>query len=285
VITSPYVQPLLDAPPPSQAELGVLVHRWRRSELRRLSDDVEGTPLALMNPGLDGPARTTRTITCAVTALRPGGAPRGGAPGAGVRVVLEGDAWMGGALRVEAGDVVRLRDDAEWRAGESGALWLDAIDLPLVSAISPDGEPARRRRSPCATCLPRVHRWERTEAVLARSGSPAIARFGTPRGDLTPTLRVEANRLSPGRRTPSARSSGSAVIAVLAGAGTSVVGGWEFGWERGDVFVVPPGAPVDHRADLTADLLVVSDAPALRALGRWWLETEPEPQPVEHMLD
>jgi hypothetical protein len=68
-LVSAYVRPLgLERP----SELGVLVHRWRYRDLRRLAAASSGTPLALVNPGLAAPARTTRTLTCAVTHLEPG---------------------------------------------------------------------------------------------------------------------------------------------------------------------------------------------------------------------
>jgi gentisate 1,2-dioxygenase len=300
---SAYVRPLVAAMPPSEPELGVLPHRWRSRDLRRLStgDPAGGRSLALVNPGLAGETRTTRTLTCAVTHLRPGVQPATGPPSAGVRVVLEGGARFTASGTVSRGDVVRLQDvpPEAWRAGDGGVLWLDVLDLPLVAAISPDSlDPARvpapRRGGPCPpTCRPlaRVQRWARTEAVLAEGrsddGFPTVARFGRPKvaGDLTATLRAEAHRLQPGHRSPSVRSSQSAVVVVLAGTGTSVVGGWRFAWEPGDVFVAPPGAPVDHQADVAADLIVISDAPALGALGLWWAQTDPDHQPVEHTLD
>lgn len=100
-------------------------------------------------------------------------------------------------------------------------------------------------------------------AQAARIGSfPRIARFGTPGRDLTPTMRAEVHRLDPGRRTPTARSGHNAVVIVLAGSGASVVDGRRLGWDAGDVFAIDPGAAVGHRAGETADLLIVSDAPA-----------------------
>jgi gentisate 1,2-dioxygenase len=273
----------LESPAP---ELGVLTHRWRSGELLGLARAQPGSPVALANPGLSPPARTTRTLACAVTHLEPG-MRAAGPRHAGVRLVLDGQALYappsGPALKLARGDLVRTRDvrHGEWRAGDAGAIWIDAVDRPLVAAIAAEGEPD----SPCDRCpFPRVHRWSRTESVLGEAG---IARFGSPASgsDLTPTLRVEVQRLDAGSRTPSVRASGSAVVVALTGSGTSVVGGWSFGWEAGDVFVVPPGAAVDHLPDATADLLVVSDAPALARLGLWWYETEPEHQPIEDALD
>lgn len=309
-MTAPaYVQPL-DALAPVRADLGVVTHRWRYRDLRRLSE--AGRSLALVNPGLGETARTTRTLSCTVTYLKPGARTRTARSASGVRIVLEGEAGFapvaGTHLTLARGDVVRTQDAgaADWEAGEQGALWLDVMDVPLVSAISPESlegaEHARCRRAPrrsrCGAeerpaCLPLpvIHRWAKTEAVLAEAtgdgSSPRIARYGTPKvgGDLTPSLRAEVHRVDPGRRSPSVRANESAVVVVLAGTGTSVVGGWRVPWQPGDVFVAPPGAAVDHHTDVMSDLLVITDAPALQALGLWWSETGLEYQPIEGTLD
>jgi hypothetical protein len=161
---------------------GVVTHRWRHGELRSLS---EGVPfLALPNPGLEGTPRTTPTLACAVTYLPPGlhSLP---APGStGVRVLLEGEVGFtpaaGAAFRLSARDVVRTGDigPGEWEPGESGAFWLDAVDMPLVSALS-SGDGMRPRRpgpGPCAfaegaDCRTptRVHRWAQTRTVLEQA--------------------------------------------------------------------------------------------------------------------
>jgi gentisate 1,2-dioxygenase len=283
---------------------GVVTHRWRHGELRSLS---EGVPfLALANPGLGGTPRTTPTLACAVTYLPPGLHSLPAPDSTGVRVLLEGEVGFtpaaGAAFRLSARDVVRTGDigPGEWEAGDSGALWLDAVDMPLVSALS-SGDGMRPRRpgpGPCAfaegaDCLTptRVHRWAQTRTVLeqaaAQGSFPGIARFGAPRRgrDLTATVRAEVHRVEAGRRTPSVRANQSAVVVVLGGAGSTVVDGCRLSWGPGDVFVLPAGAPVDHHADVTADLLIVSDAPALAALGLWWADTDDVHQPIDSTLE
>jgi gentisate 1,2-dioxygenase len=81
------------------------------------------------------------------------------------------------------------------------------------------------------------------------------------------------------------RANQSAVVVVLGGAGSTVVGGCRLRWDPGDVFVLPAGAPVDHHAHVTADLLIVSDAPALAALGLWWADTDDVHQPIDCTLE
>jgi quercetin dioxygenase-like cupin family protein len=195
-----------------------------------------------------------------VSTLPPGAWPDAAPRAAGVRMVLEGEACLetsGTVLTLARGDAVRTRDvpPGSWRAGDAGVRWVDVLG---AEDSCPRPCPKRGACRPLA----RVHRWAMTEAVLAqaaRAGSfPRIARYGTPRADLTRTLRVEVHRLDPGRWTPSVRSGHRGVTVVLAGAGASVVGGRRFSWEAGDVFAIPPELEVDHRAGETADLLIVS---------------------------
>jgi gentisate 1,2-dioxygenase len=172
-------------------------------------------------------------------------------------MVLEGEARFtpaaGPGLTLARGDVIRTRHVryGEWEAGAAGVRWVDVTGSERAGCL---------RSCP----VPRVHRWAMTEAVLAhaaRAGCfPCIARFGRPGADVTPALRAEVHRLESGRRT-STRSSHATVAIVLAGAGASVVGGRRIGWEAGDVFEIPRGAPVGHRADETADLFVVEALP------------------------
>jgi gentisate 1,2-dioxygenase len=73
---------------------------------------------------------------------------------------------------------------------------------------------------------------------------------------------------------------GSAVWVVFSGAGSSVIDGERFDWERGDVFVTPSWAAVEHRAAEPADLFAVTDRPVLQALHLYREETLDRPQEV-----
>src|SRR5690606_29978930 len=163
--------------------------------------------------------RTTRTLACAVTHMAPGTPAIPGPDDAGVRLVLDGEALYTGPsggpnLTLARHDLVRTRDVryGEWRAGERVAVWLDVLDR----ALGGDAPAAPGGRCP----FPRVHRWEKTDEVLAEGG---LARFGSPAtgGDLTRTLRVEVHRLEAAVRSPSVRAGHSTVVAALTGSGTS----------------------------------------------------------------
>jgi gentisate 1,2-dioxygenase len=59
-----------------------------------------------------------------------------------------------------------------------------------------------------------------------------------------------------------------------------VIGGQQFSWSAGDVFVVPSWLPLDHQADREADLFAVSDLPVLEKLGLARSQTLPQRQAV-----
>ena len=82
-----------------------------------------------------------------------------------------------------------------------------------------------------------------------------------------PTLRAEMHRVLARHRTRAVRKTGSGIWVVHRGSGTTVIDGRRFDWTAGDMFVTPSWAAVDHQAADDADLFVVSDWPALEALG------------------
>jgi len=59
-----------------------------------------------------------------------------------------------------------------------------------------------------------------------------------------------------------------------------VINGERFDWERGDAFVTPSWAAVEHEAAEPSDLFAVSDRPVLQALHLYREETLTRPQQV-----
>jgi gentisate 1,2-dioxygenase len=148
--------------------------------------------------------------------------------------------------------------------------------------MRPLGEPPNRRHSPLL-----VYRYRETDAALrellrARGGPMASLEFVNPSNGASamPTLGCEMHRLVAGERTPARRRVGSAIYVVFRGAGWSVIAGERFDWQRGDVFVVPSWAPVEHEAAETADLFAVTDRPVLEALHLYREEALDGPQQV-----
>ena len=82
-----------------------------------------------------------------------------------------------------------------------------------------------------------------------------------------PTLRAELHRVLAGHRAQTVRATGSGIWVVYRGSGATVIDGRRFRWTAGDMFVTPSWAAVDHEADDDANLFLVSDRPALDALG------------------
>lgn len=97
-----------------------------------------------------------------------------------------------------------------------------------------------------------------------------------------PTLRAEMHRLRPGHRTPTTRTVGSSVWVAHRGTGVSVINGSRYRWARGDMFVVPSWAAVDHEATEPADLFVLSDGPVIEAVGLGRVDVFPDHQEVIH---
>jgi gentisate 1,2-dioxygenase len=231
--------------------------------------------------------------------------------GSGVWTTVDGD-----ACDMAPGDLV-LTPSWTWHdhsnPTDAPMVWFDGLDLPLAAALEsvffepfpeqmqpvtgdhnasarlfggralrPLGEPPRPRHSPLL-----VYRYADTDAALrdllrARGGPEASIAFVNPTtgGSVMPTLGCEMHRLVAGWRTPATRRTGSSVFVVFSGSGSSVIAGERFDWERGDAFVVPSWAPVEHAAEEPADLFAVTDRPVLEALNLHREETLDGPQEV-----
>ena len=86
------------------------------------------------------------------------------------------------------------------------------------------------------------------------------------------TLGYGAQLLRPGEATQPKRETASTLYCVLAGRGTTEVGGQKLAWEENDIFVVPNHLWRWHKnadPDNPAVLYSVSDAPLLQKLGHY----------------
>ncbi len=100
-----------------------------------------------------------------------------------------------------------------------------------------------------------------------------------------PTLGCEMHRLIPGRQTLPQRKLGSSIYVAFSGRGFSVIGGKRFDWERGDAFVTPSWAALEHQAAEPADLFAVTDRPVLQALYLYREETLTRPQELTGVFE
>jgi gentisate 1,2-dioxygenase len=107
------------------------------------------------------------------------------------------------------------------------------------------------------------------EYVNPATGGPAIG-----------TITCEMTRVSAGGHTEPQRQTGGRIYVVFRGRGRSVIGGTNFEWSPGDVFVVPSWVPVEHAADEASDLFVGSDASVLQMLQLFREEVMLERQPM-----
>ncbi|GIF45782.1 gentisate 1,2-dioxygenase [Asanoa ferruginea] len=307
---------------------------WSHKTLRELADRAlrlipverggERRVLSLGNPGLAGTPYAAGTLWGAVQCLRPGElAPaHRHSPGA-IRFVLEGDGvWTtvnGDACDMRAGDLV-LTPSWNWHehtgGAESGMLWFDGLDLPIVQALDAIFfEPYPELRQPA----PEIHNvslttygdrerfvtgavtdalhpghsplliypWTDTDArlgaIAAQSDEPMVSlEYVNPLNgaSVLPTLSCAMHRIRPAAHTHPVRRTGNTIFVVFAGSGSSVVDGIRYDWSAGDIFVVPSWSAAEHRSDEGADLFALSDTPVLRALGLHREQHLDEPQPV-----
>jgi gentisate 1,2-dioxygenase len=150
---------------------------------------------------------------------------------------------------------------SEDRYGTAG---LQPSDAPVVME-----DPATGR-----SCRLLAYRWPAVDAALSRllrytGRRAATVRYTDPATgrDVMPTMRTELHRVLAGHRTPTTRTTGSGIWVVYRGSGATVVDGRRLHWAAGDMFVTPSWAAVDHQAADDADLFLLSDWPALAALG------------------
>jgi gentisate 1,2-dioxygenase len=213
---------------------------------------------------------------------------------------------------MEPGDLI-ITPPMRWHdhghEGQRPVIWLDGLDLPLArsldaswaSPLKPPDPPwiltdSSRAEYTAAGLVPRHSRYPdeafpqvrwpwrtvrqalRTMAGEAPADLPVVMRYVNPRTGRPPlpTMGAEAQWLRPGETTRAERRTGSSLVHVIEGRGTSQVGERTIRWEPGDVFVAPPWHWISHgneSGSAPACLFHLTDEPALRALGLWHEET------------
>jgi gentisate 1,2-dioxygenase len=173
-------------------------------------------------------------------------------------------------------DAMFFEPGGEELSGYEPALASRSEDLYGGAGLLPAGEERAGALDPASGRSSRLlaYRWPATDAALSRliestGRREASVRYADPLtgGDIMPTMRAELHRVLAGHRTRTVRTAGSGIWVVYRGSGATVIDGRRFRWAAGDIFVTPSWAPVDHEAADDADLFLLSDAPALAALG------------------
>ncbi len=93
---------------------------------------------------------------------------------------------------------------------------------------------------------------------------------------LVDTFDRTAIQLSAGALWQPGKSTANQIVVVVAGAGTSVIGGREFAWARGDMLAIPSWIAHQHRGERDSILVRVSDEPLMRTLS-WLRSAAPQP--------
>jgi gentisate 1,2-dioxygenase len=191
--------------------------------------------------------------------------------------------------------------------GDGPVMWMDGLDLPLnnyldapffeqsadetqeVNAVvdgsilkygagqlRPAWESPVQKYSPILT-----YRWATTERALNNLAKVDASPFddvaleytnphtGRPVMD---TMTAWIQMLRPGIHTRAHRQVNSAVYHVFEGEGACVIGGVQFDWEQGDMFVIPSWAFHEHINKSNSEraiLFSIQDTPTLVALGKY----------------
>jgi gentisate 1,2-dioxygenase len=264
---------------------------------------IQRRVLTFNNPNLRSPGLgATPTLTAALQILKPGESarPHRHSPSA-LRFVLEGEGAYtivdGKECLMNEGDLVTT-PGWTWHAhehrGTRPIIWLDSLDVPLhryfgtddfepgpppndmppttpdemlaVANMMPDGIATNPQFSP-------IFRYPWEQAVAALKTAP-LAKDGIKRvryvnptngGPCMALIDCYMLEIGDGETVP-VTSSQSMVCAVVEGIGTTQVGDDTISWEPKDVFTLPTGATIRHRAKGTARIFAVSDREILRRL-------------------
>jgi gentisate 1,2-dioxygenase len=262
---------------------------------------VERRVLTLTDQDADG--GTTTNLVTALQILLPGekARPHRHTMNA-LRFVIEGNGAStivdGKDCLMEEGDLV-ITPGWTWHEhvhlGSAPIIWLDALDAPLHRYLGTDAfEPGPVHDLPnmpddAAFAFPNIvpeftdempqfspvfrYPWAAArDAVKAapkwKDGSRRV-RYTNPitGGSTMPLMDCYLTQIDRGTETIRFRTTSNAVCLVCEGHGTSRVGEETVSWDTHDVFSLPHGNWITHKANETATLFVVTDRDALRRLG------------------
>lgn len=295
-------------------------HLWKYEELRGFlmeagglitAKEAERRVLVLENPGLRGQAAVTTSLYAGLQLVVPGEcAPAHRHSQSALRFVLEtsGSAYTavnGERTEMAFGDFI-ITPPGSWHdhenEGDAPAIWLDGLDLPMVSHFDASfAEEFGAERQPVtrevgdsnarfgANMLPVDFKASGSTSPIfnypyARSRE-ALETLKT-QGDIDPCHGIKLRYVSPsdggfamptiaaflqllpkGLETMSYRSTDATVFVVTEGTGTSTIDGKPFAWGPRDIFVVPSWREVRHAASEEAVLFSFSDRAAQDKLG------------------
>jgi len=264
---------------------------------------VERRVLTLTDPEATGGAGSTLTnLATGFQILLPGekARPHRHTMNA-LRFVIEGNGAStvvdGKDCPMEEGDLV-ITPGWTWHEhihrGNAPIIWLDALDAPLHRYLGTDKfEPGPAHDLPntpadSAFAVPNIvpelsdgptpfspvfrYPWkDARNAVRAaptwKDGSRRVRYINPITGGSTmPLMDCFLIQIDKGTETVRFRTTANAVCLVCEGRGTTKVGEDTINWEKNDVFSLPHGNWITHRADETSTLFLVTDRDTLRRL-------------------
>lgn len=272
----------------------------------RSMEAVERRVLSLVSPHavvVGGAAGTTRNLNAGLQILMPGESARPHRHSMNaLRFVLSGSGATtvvdGKACPMSFGDLVTTPGwcwHEHVHKGDGPIVWLDVLDASLHRYFGTDafqpGPPSEYPTLPpdaaftASMLVPEtgapakeyspVFRYPWSDAAAAVAKAP-VGRDGARRvryanplngGPVMPFLDCWLKELAPGAETVGFRTTASTVCCVVEGTGTSRIGRDDINWAPRDVFSVPAGNWVTHRANAdSARIFVVSDRDVLRRL-------------------
>jgi len=267
--------------------------------------DVERRVLMLADPVLTGSRRatTTKALNAGYQVLLPGESARPHRHSMdAIRFILEGEGAVtivnGKECPMAEGDLV-LTPGWTWHEhvhrGKKPIIWLDGLNSPLhrylgtaafepgpirelppmipdaafvVPSIIPETGKGQSEHSP-------VFHYAYDKAAAALSAAP-LGRDGSRRvryvnptngGNAIALLDLQLVQLDADVTTIPFRTSANAICAVVEGTGETRVGDQNFRWGPKDVFTLPQGNWIVHRASERARLFVYSDKEVFARLG------------------
>ena len=275
------------------------------------AEEAERRVLILENPGMKGKSCITETLFAGLQLILPGEvAPCHRHSPCALRFIIEGSgaytAINGEKAYMEPGDLI-LTPSQVWHdhgnEGDQPVVWLDGLDLPLVSFMGPvfvdkygdgnrhaGGRPARDNMARFgANMLPMGASFESANSPVfhypydkTRAALSALKETGeldpchgikmeyinpATGGPAMPTIAAYMQLLPGGFKTETYQSTAAWVYSAAEGEGRTIVGGETLEWGPRDVFVVPAWAPHHHEAGAESFLFSFSDRRLQEQLG------------------
>ena len=287
---------------PAQPKPAASPALWRYSDLRALlleagklitPQEAERRVLILENPSMRGTSLITQSMYSGMQLVDAGETTSTHRHAtSAIRFVIESEkgytAVDGVRTTMHPGDLIVT---PSWtyhdhgNPGDSPVIWLDGLDVPIVNmlgtsfaesypgefqpVVQQDGDAEAPFNYSYARSREELDRLYRTGPLDKCHGIKMQYTTPATGGYPMPTIGAFLQLLPAGFRGGRYRSTDAAVYCVAEGSGTSNIGGANFEWHKGDVFVVPSWCPVSHAGDGEAVLFSFSDRPVQKVLGLW----------------